>query len=55
MQTFAPYDVEVVTLPQDVLDRAAIEITETLDEVRRRRETGVYVAPEYHAVRQLVF
>ena len=55
VQTFAPYDVEVVTLPQDVLDRAAIEITETLDEIRRRRETGVYVAPEYHTVRQLVF
>lgn len=54
-QVFAPFDVKVVTLGEDALARAEIEITETLDEIRRRRETGSYVSDDYHAVQELVF
>lgn len=55
VQTFAPFDVKVVTLPEAVLANAAEEIKETLDVIRRRRETGIYVPSEYHAVQELVF
>jgi hypothetical protein len=55
VQTFAPFNVKVVTLPGDVLARAADEIKRTLDAVRTRRETGIYVPASYHAVQELVF
>jgi hypothetical protein len=55
VQTFAPFNVKVVTLPGDVLARAADEIKRTLDAIRTRRETGIYVPASYHAVQELVF
>ena len=55
VQTFAPFNVRVVTLPQDVIDRAADEITRTLDIIRDRREKQCYVSDEYHTVQELVF
>lgn len=55
VQTYAPYRVKVVTLSQSVIDRAAAEIKETLDEIVRRRETGQYLTPEYHAISELDF
>ena len=55
VQTFAPFNVKVVTLPPDVLARARQEIKETLDAIRRRRETGDYVPESYHVVEELVF
>lgn len=48
VQTFPPFDTAVVSLEQDDLDRARIEINETLDAMRRRRETGEWVSPQYH-------
>lgn len=54
VQTFAPFNVKVVTLNEDALSRAAIEINETLDSIRRRRETGIYVPDSYHTVEELV-
>lgn len=55
VQTFAPFNVRVVTLPGDVLVRAADEIKRTLDAIRTRRETGLYVPASYHSVQELVF
>ncbi len=48
VQTFAPFDVKVVTLTDEALDRAGREIDETLFEMRRREETGVWVPDSYH-------
>jgi hypothetical protein len=53
VQSFAPYDCEVVTLTAESVERARIEISETLDEMRRRQETGLYVPESYHAERVL--
>lgn len=47
-QTFPPFDTAVISLTQEDLDRARIEINETLDAMRRRRETGEWVSPQYH-------
>lgn len=55
VQTFAPFNVRVVTLPQEVVDRAADEITRTLDVIRDRREKQCYVSDDYHTVQELVF
>lgn len=54
VQTFAPFNVKVVTLNEAAIARAALEISETLDEIRRRRETGIYVPDSYHTVEELV-
>lgn len=48
VQTFAPYDVKVLTLKPETLDRARSEIRETLNLMRQREETGVYVDASYH-------
>lgn len=55
VQTFAPFNVRVVTLQQEVIDRAADEIARTLDIIRDRREKRCYVSDEYHTVQELVF
>ena len=48
MQSFAPFDVKVVHLKPEAVERARIEIDETLFEMKRREETGEYVAESYH-------
>lgn len=48
VQTFPPFDTAVVSLTEDDLARARIEISETLAAMRRRRETGEWVSREYH-------
>lgn len=53
VQVFPPFDCAVFILKDEALDRARIEIDETLDSMRRRRETGLYVPPEYHEERVL--
>jgi hypothetical protein len=53
VQSFAPYDVEVVSITEDAVERARIEIAETLDEMRRRSETGNWVPDSYHEERVL--
>jgi hypothetical protein len=55
VQTHAPYRVKVLTLTQPVIDRAVSEIKATLDDIVRRRETGEYLTPEYHAISELDF
>lgn len=55
VQAFPPFDVTVYTLPDWVLDRARQEIKETLAEMRRRVETGLYIDPSYHEVVELQF
>ena len=55
VQTFAPFDVTVLTLDESVLQAADIEIRETLNLIRERRETGVYVPQAYHEIRKLQF
>ena len=49
VQTFAPYDVVVRHLEDDEIERARLEIKQTLDAIKQRRETGIYVPEEYHA------
>lgn len=48
VQTFAPYDVKVVRLTEEAVERARREIDETLFEMKRREETGVFVPESYH-------
>lgn len=48
VQTFAPFDVKVVHLKDEDLERAGREIDETLYEMKRRQETGVWVPDSYH-------
>lgn len=48
VQTFPPFDVKVLYLTDEAIDRARIEIAETLDEIRRRERSGVYVPESYH-------
>jgi hypothetical protein len=55
VQTFAPYAVQVFTLPQKQLDFASQEIRETLDAIRRRRESQEYLRDEYHEIKELEF
>lgn len=53
VQTFPPFDVQVVRLKEEHVDRARVEIDETLYEIRRREETGIYVADSYHEEQEL--
>lgn len=55
VQTFAPYTVEVFTLPDRLVEQAAREIRETLFEMRRRIETGKYLPDDYGQERELHF
>lgn len=48
VQTFAPFDVKVVHLTDEAIERARVEIDETLFEMRRREETGIFVPDSYH-------
>jgi hypothetical protein len=48
VQTFAPYDVAVLHLEDGEIERARLEIKQTLNAMKTRRETGVYVPEEYH-------
>jgi len=47
VQTFAPYNVEVFTLPKSAVDRARREIEETLALIQKRRQSGEYLEPSY--------
>lgn len=53
VQAFPPFDVAVFTLPDEVVDLARSEIALTLDDMRRRSETGQFVEDSYHDVREL--
>lgn len=55
VQSHAPFDVVVLTLPDEIVAQAREDIKRTLDLIRRRRETGEYVASDYHTVQQLQF
>lgn len=45
-QTFRPHAVRVYTLPEELVERAREQIKVTLDQIRLRKELGVYRAPE---------
>lgn len=55
VQTHAPFRTKVLTLSERVLLRAADEIKETLDAIRTRRESGLYLPESYHEVEELDF
>lgn len=55
VQAFPPHDVVVYRLPEWVVDRARQEIKETLDLIRRRRETGEYIDHLYHVEVEMAF
>lgn len=54
-QTFKPFRVRVVTLPEELVENAREEIKVTLDQIRLRRELGVYRSPEDDEVTELEF
>jgi hypothetical protein len=47
-QTFPPYNVRVVRIAKDKVQRAEEEIATTLDQIKERRETGNYIPEAYH-------
>jgi hypothetical protein len=47
IQSGPPYEVKVLTIPDRLVEQASREITETLYEMRRRRETQKYLPEEY--------
>jgi hypothetical protein len=49
VQTFAPYDVAVFSLEDEAIENARHEIKKTLDDIKYRRESGIYVPDQYHA------
>jgi hypothetical protein len=55
VQTFAPFAVKVVTLPQHILDIAAVDIRDCLDTIRTRRESHLWIDDSYHEVEELQF
>lgn len=46
VQTSKPHAVRVRTLPEELVERARDQIRVTLDQIRLRRELGVYSSPE---------
>ena len=55
VQTFSPYNVKVVWIPKEIVEKAGQEIRETLDVIRSRREHNQYVDESYHTAHELVF
>lgn len=45
-QTFKPHAVRVYTLPEELVEQAREQIKATLDQIRLRKELGVYRGPE---------
>lgn len=55
VQTVAPYECSVVTIPEELVEAAASQISTTLDLVRFRKTTGEYLPDDYGAERELEF
>lgn len=53
VETRAPWMVRVITLSPEQLDAAGDEIRETLNAIKSRRESGVYLPESYHSVRSV--
>lgn len=54
-QTAPPYAVRVYTLPEDLVERARLEIAVTLDQMALRRDLGVYRSAEDEEEMELDF
>ena len=48
VQVTAPFDVAVISLTDDSVERARQDIRRTLSDMRRRRDSGDYVDASYH-------
>lgn len=53
VQTVPPYECQVVTCPDEFVDRAREQIARTLDLIELRRETGEYLPEDYGVTKQL--
>jgi hypothetical protein len=55
VQTMAPYGVHVFYLPTEIVDEAGLRMTRVMEEVRLRRETGVYESADAGEITELQF
>jgi hypothetical protein len=54
-QTTKPHGVRVLRMPEELVERARDDIREALDQIRLRRELGVYTSPEDEEEGELEF
>jgi hypothetical protein len=54
-QTMAPFGCRVFYLPQEIVDEAGLRMTRVMEEVRLRRETGIYEAADAGEITELQF
>jgi len=55
VQTMAPYGVHVFYLPTEIVEEAGLRMTRVMEEVRLRRETGVYESADAGEITELQF
>jgi hypothetical protein len=55
VQTMAPYGVHVFYLPTEIVEEAGLRMTRVMEEVRLRRETGVYEPADAGEITELQF
>jgi hypothetical protein len=55
VQTMAPYGVHVFYLPTEIVEEAGLRMTRVMEEVRLRRETGVYESADSGEITELQF
>lgn len=54
-QTMAPYGCRVRYLPQEIVEEAGLRMTRVMEEVRLRRETGVYEAADADEITEIEY
>lgn len=55
VQTMAPYGVKVFYLPVEIVEEAGLRMTRVMEEVRLRRETGIYESADAGEITELQF
>jgi len=55
VQTTPPFACEVLYIPQELVKRAGLRMTRVMEEVRLRRETGVYEPADSGEIKEIVF
>lgn len=55
VQTMPPYGVHVFYLPTEIVEEAGLRMTRVMEEVRLRRETGVYESADAGEITELQF
>jgi hypothetical protein len=55
VQSMAPYGVKVFYLPVEIVEEAGLRMTRVMEEVRLRRETGIYESADAGEITELQF